>query len=131
MKKFISSAIFTSVIGISSIFVSNVAKADFNVSQYAQSQADGCTAVPDRIPLLYDFTSACNSHDLCYSDSEVTRESCDDGLLREAEASCNGKRACLKAAQVLYKGVRRFGQPYFRRARLERLRQQLRQKLRQ
>ncbi|OHY35612.1 hypothetical protein B7O87_09475 [Cylindrospermopsis raciborskii CENA303] len=117
MKKFISSAIFTSVIGISSIFVSSVAKADFNVSQYAQSQADGCTAFPDRIRFAYDFTGACNSHDWCYSYSEVSRKNCDDSLLREAEASCNGKRVCLKAAQVLYKGVRRFGQPYFLRAR--------------
>jgi hypothetical protein len=119
MKKFISSAIFTSVISISSIFVSSVAKADFNVSKYAQSQsqADGCTAFPDRIGSVYDFTGPCNSHDWCYSYSEVSRKSCDDALLREAEASCNGKRSCLIAAQGLYKGLRRFGQPFFLRAR--------------
>jgi hypothetical protein len=81
-----------------------------------------CTAVPDTIPGVFDFTSACAAHDLCYAGGEQTQAACDNQFLRDMTASCVAQHpaaldplryVCLTFAQLYYAGVALFGQFFF------------------
>ena len=78
-----------------------------------------CTAVPDAIPGIFDFTSACAAHDLCYGGGQQTQAQCDDQFLQDMSALCVAQHpealsplrlVCLTFAQLYYGGVRLFGQ---------------------
>ncbi|MBD1211723.1 MAG: hypothetical protein H9534_03020 [Dolichospermum circinale Clear-D4] len=117
MNKIISSAIAVSAITVSTVFGSSLV----NVLP-AQAQADGCTNAPD-----FYFTDACNSHDTCYSYSEAPKASCDKGFLSDMQNTCNTlftpntlkHKGCLTLANTYYKGVVKYGQKRFDRARNE------------
>lgn len=81
-----------------------------------------CTAVPDALPGIFDFTSACASHDLCYAGGQQTQATCDTQFLQAMTASCVAQHpaaldplryVCLTFAQLYYAGVRFFGQFFF------------------
>ena len=78
-----------------------------------------CTGVPDALPAIFDFTSACAAHDLCYAGGEQTRDECDAQFLQDMGALCVTQHpavldplryVCLTFAQLYYAGVRLFGQ---------------------
>jgi hypothetical protein len=80
-----------------------------------------CTGVPDTIPGIFDFTSACASHDLCYAGGEQSQAECDSQFREDMTALCVAQHpaafaplryVCLTFAQLYYVGVRLFGQ-YF------------------
>jgi hypothetical protein len=83
--------------------------------------ADGepCTGVPDALPGIFDFTSACASHDLCYAGGAQTQATCDAQFVQDMTALCVAEHpaaldplryVCLTFAQLYYAGVRLFGQ---------------------
>ena len=81
-----------------------------------------CTAVPDTVPRLFDFTDACAAHDACYASGEHTQAQCDNQFRKDMETAClaqhpsalNPSRyACLFFAQLYYTGVVLFGQFFF------------------
>lgn len=91
------------------------------VDQIDMSFDDGgsCTGVPDTIPGIFDFTSACASHDLCYAGGVQTQAQCDTRFRQDMTALCVAQHpaaldpvryVCLTFAQLYYAGVRFFGQ---------------------
>ena len=77
-----------------------------------------CTAVPDTIPGIFDFTDACADHDACYASGEQTRAECDEAFRRDMVAECLAQHpsaldarryVCLTFAQLYFVGVRLFG----------------------
>lgn len=95
-----------------------------SVDQVDISFDDGgtCTGVPDAIPGIFDFTSACAGHDLCYAGGEQTQAACDSQFLQDMTALCTAQHpaaldptryVCLAFAQLYYAGVRLFGQFFF------------------
>ena len=81
-----------------------------------------CTAVPDTVPGLFDFTDACAAHDECYASGEQTQAECDTQFRQDMNAACvtqhpsaldPARYACLVFAQVYYAGVVFFGQFFF------------------
>jgi hypothetical protein len=50
----------------------------------AAAQTDGCTRAPD-----LTFTSACNSHDICYNNVSASQESCDKAFKVDMLKSCD------------------------------------------
>lgn len=86
----------------------------------AAAEPNGCTAVPDSGD-LFDFTEACNVHDLCYinqpyGDSSSARKQCDREFLDAMRSSCNDmwprrsdffeRIGCKGVAGLYYVGVR-------------------------
>jgi hypothetical protein len=78
-----------------------------------------CTGVPDALPGIFDFTSACAAHDLCYAGGQQTRGECDAQFRHDMGALCVSQHpatldplryVCLTFAQLYYAGVRFFGQ---------------------
>ncbi len=91
------------------------------VDQIGMAFDDGgsCTGVPDSIPFIFDFTSACASHDLCYAGGQQTQAACDSQFRQDMTALCVAQHPaaldpvrylCLTFAQLYYAGVRLFGQ---------------------
>ncbi|MEL7155134.1 MAG: phospholipase A2 [Actinomycetota bacterium] len=87
----------------------------------AQTQVDGCTAVPDSGP-NFDFTSACNTHDRCYlerpnGDDRAARRQCDVDFFYDMVDLCRAdypgrwfaRQGCYSVAGLYYVGVRAFG----------------------
>ena len=81
-----------------------------------------CTAVPDTVPGLFDFTDACAAHDECYASGEQTQAVCDTQFRRDMNAACVAQHpsaldpsryGCLFVAQLYYTGVVLFGQFFF------------------
>jgi hypothetical protein len=77
-----------------------------------------CTGVPDSIPGIFNFTSACAAHDACYASGE-TQLACDEAFRQAMVGACaaeypsgvDARRSlCLTFAQLYYFGVRLFGQ---------------------
>ena len=78
-----------------------------------------CTGVPDALPGIFDFTTACAAHDLCYAGGEQTQAECDTQFRQDMNALCVAQHpaaldpvryVCLTFAQLYYAGVRFFGQ---------------------
>ena len=97
---------------------------EIGVSAFTLPFDDGepCTAVPDAIPGIVDFTGACAAHDLCYAGGTQTQAQCDDQFLQDMSALCVAQHpealsplrlVCLTFAQLYYGGVRLFGQFVF------------------
>lgn len=87
----------------------------------AQTQVDGCTAVPDSGP-NFDFNAACDVHDRCYlerpyGDDRAARRQCDVEFFYGMIDSCRAdygdrwfaRRSCYSVAGLYYVGVRTFG----------------------
>lgn len=81
------------------------------------SQTDSCTAVPDNFGSA-NFTSACSTHDKCYSpQSSTDRLPCDQQLLANLRLACfqaystkpTQLLSCYTVAVIYYVGVRLFG----------------------
>ena len=98
-----------------------VAVEQLDVSALALPFDDGgsCTGVPDTLPGVFDFTSACAAHDLCYAGGQSSQADCDEVFRQDMTALClvqhpgalNPVRyVCLTFAQLYYAGVRFFGQ---------------------
>jgi hypothetical protein len=97
------------------------------------AQTNGCaftgtnTVVPFSISSEYDFTSACNAHDLCYgkphryANNEAGRAHCDRDFLAAMQATCNQRfsasnpqrYSCRGKAAVYYQGAQRLGAPWY------------------
>jgi hypothetical protein len=99
------------------------AGAQVDVAQIDIPFDDGgtCTGVPDALPGIFDFTSACAGHDLCYA-GEQTQAQCDTQFRQDMTASCVAQHpaaldplryVCFSFAQLYYAGVRLFGQFFF------------------
>jgi hypothetical protein len=78
-----------------------------------------CTGVPDSLPGVFDFTTACAAHDLCYAGGQQTQAQCDEQFRQDMNALCVAQHpgtlnpvryVCLTFAQLYYAGVRFFGQ---------------------
>jgi hypothetical protein len=106
-------------------------------AQTSTPSTNGCSYSPDGIPLLYDFKSACNNHDICYSQgSGIRRIDCDDRFKEEMLDSCTkqflgkvGKvidkipvfgeyvvskyEPCKRSALLYYKAVRTLSRSYY------------------
>ena len=81
-----------------------------------------CTGVPDALPGIFDFTTACAGHDLCYAGGEQTQAQCDSQFRQDMNALCVAQHpaaldplryVCLTFAQLYYAGVVFFGQYFF------------------
>jgi len=63
----------------------------------------------------FDFTSACNTHDICYSGSGIDRATCDTNFYNGMLAVCNrgwtgtSRTWCRGWAWTYYQAVRTFG----------------------
>ncbi|MCA8317417.1 phospholipase [Burkholderia multivorans] len=63
-------------------------------------------------PFGYDFTSACNNHDVCYG-SKLNKALCDNLFERDMKQICNGSGLCGEIAEKYADAVRKFGdKPY-------------------
>ncbi|HVL05076.1 MAG TPA: phospholipase A2 [Acidimicrobiales bacterium] len=91
-----------------------------DVSAFTLPFDDGgsCTGVPDTIPGIFDFTTACAGHDLCYAGGQQTQAQCDDRFLQDMSALCLAQHpgtlnpvrlVCLTFAHLYYAGVSLFG----------------------
>ena len=76
-----------------------------------------CTGVPNSIPGVFDFTSACQAHDVCYGQG-VDRQACDVQFRADMTEACvtehpdavdPARYACLTFANLYFAGVRLFG----------------------
>lgn len=56
----------------------------------------------------YDFTSACNNHDICYA-SGSSQRSCDDAFASNLLSACSGELKCGDFAELYTGAVRVFG----------------------
>lgn len=105
--------------------------------QPAEAQAtNGCgpgalslyVLIPDKIYYFhvwqwrtetFNFTPACNSHDLCYSSSGISRSTCDTNFYNAMLAVCNrgwtstSRAWCRGWAWTYYQAVRNFGGPAY------------------
>lgn len=87
-----------------------------------QPPYNGCTAVPDSIRGVFNFTEACNRHDICYT-AALDRKQCDDNFLRDGQDYCRRTYggpsvqlgSCLSVAGVYYEGLRLGAGPWFGR----------------
>ena len=77
------------------------------------------------VPILNEasnhvFHSACSLHDLCYLTLNANRDDCDEWFLDNMKQICSIKKLtrplCLTSAYAMYRAVRQFGKPNFRRA---------------
>ena len=96
--------------------------ADADASSLLVDDGGTCTAVPDSIPGIFDFSDACASHDACYAAGELPRATCDNQFRQDMNAACIAQHpsafdparyACLFFAQLYYGGVVFFGQFFF------------------
>ncbi|MBV2128822.1 phospholipase [Arsukibacterium indicum] len=58
----------------------------------------------------YDFTSACNNHDICYA-SGSSQRSCDDAFASNLLSACSGELRCGDFAGLYVSAVRVLGGP--------------------
>ncbi len=81
------------------------------------TEVDSCTAVPDTFGSA-DFTTACDTHDDCYSPaSDINRAKCDRQLFLDLRSACYEAYStqpgllltCYTVAAIYYVGVRLFG----------------------
>lgn len=109
------------VVAALALYGTPVGAAQVTVDQIDIPFDDGgsCTGVPDALPGIFDFTTACAGHDLCYAGGEQTRAECDSQFRRDMTALCVAQHpaaldplryVCLTFAQLYYAGVRFFGQ---------------------
>ncbi|HEX6596363.1 MAG TPA: phospholipase A2 [Acidimicrobiales bacterium] len=79
--------------------------------------AGACTAVPDELPGIFDFTDACVRHDACYA-LGADRLACDTAFRQDMlqlcvaqhpEALDVGRLVCFTFAELYFLGVRLFG----------------------
>lgn len=77
-----------------------------------------CTAFPDAIPGIFDFTDTCAAHDECCASGDQTLAACDEAFRQNMVAACivqhpsavDARRyLCLTFPQLYYFGVRLFG----------------------
>ena len=80
-----------------------------------------CTGVPNSIPGIFDFSQACQAHDLCYAQG-VDRATCDVQFREDMSELCEVQHpdpldarryACLAFADLYFAGVRLFGGFFF------------------
>ncbi len=93
-------------------------------------EADHCTLSPDvgYVPVYYDFSSSCATHDWCYEvkphgNTSAGRKQCDDEFRANMKNWCNtyyrawwqspARVACRGVADVYYNAVRAFGGAFF------------------
>ena len=76
-----------------------------------------CTAVPDQLPGIFDFTEACQAHDACYAAAE-DRLACDLAFRQDMIQLCQAQHpavldparlVCQTFAELYFLGVRLFG----------------------
>ena len=87
-----------------------------------QSSADSCNFVPDSFGLA-DFTSACDKHDACYSNTlGISRLDCDLAFLTSLNQACLDAYhdqpaplvTCFTVASIYFIGVRLFGASFYK-----------------
>jgi len=80
-----------------------------------------CTAVPDTLPGIFDFTEACEEHDACYAEGE-DRLACDLEFRSDLLSACAAQHPatldarrllCVTFAELYFIGVRLFGGFFF------------------
>lgn len=80
-----------------------------------------CTAVPDQLPGIFDFTAACVRHDACYA-AGADRLACDLSFRQDMIDLCQvqhphpldlGRVVCQTFAELYFLGVRIFGASAF------------------
>jgi hypothetical protein len=85
------------------------------------AEVDACTGVPDTVPEIYDFTAACQQHDICYAQG-FDRLACDLAFREDLVAACEVQHPdvfdprrylCLSFAELYFWGVRLFGGSFF------------------
>ena len=92
---------------------------------------NGCTKVPDSY-FFFDFSAACNKHDMCYGTCGAVQNVCDQDFLIDMLRMCQPYRdqlwnplartlycACGILASAYYDGVALMGPPYFDEAQNE------------
>lgn len=95
----------------------------------AVAAPDGCTLAPDEsyLPVYYNFTAACNAHDICYEakrgGGSEGRRYCDDLFRADMKGWCNSyytrwyqapaRLAYRGVADIYYQAVRAFGGGFF------------------
>ena len=80
-----------------------------------------CTGVPDTLPGIFDFTEACEEHDVCYAaggdrlacDLEFREDLIEACAAQHPEAFAVGRIGCLVFAELYFLGVRLFGGFFF------------------
>jgi hypothetical protein len=102
-------------------------------SPQAVTQTGSCGVAGIDVPdegTYFDFTDACASHDVCYTDggTEADRYNCDQAFLADMLASCDemwpvagwwdrsqlrSRAICYTVARLYYAGVRLFGGTFF------------------
>lgn len=78
---------------------------------------NGCTAVPDSAPGVFNFNHACDHHDGCYGNHWASRLGCDNEFWSDMEATCVNMWAwwhpsrplCRSVRDTYYAGVRALG----------------------
>jgi len=78
---------------------------------------DGCSHVPDSIPGVFDFTEACNGHDLCYEYHLDSKTDCDISFFSAMLSHCYSRHdggffedLCEDYATLYFLGVYYLGQ---------------------
>ena len=98
-----------------------VAEATIESPLTAFDDGGACTGVPDTLPGIFDFTEACEEHDVCYA-AGVDRLACDVEFREDLVAACvtqhpdalDARRyLCLTFAELYFIGVRLFGGFFF------------------
>ena len=92
---------------------SNKGKRQKPIDQYLP-EMNGCNVVGD---FGYDFTDACNGHDVCYGTCNSSQSACDQKLLDEMSTHCSSvcgssiscNFACELEAQIIYDVLRLAG----------------------
>ena len=85
--------------------------------------SNGCSTLLPTVRFRFVFTSACNSHDVCYAICRSGKRSCDTKFLSGMRARCGStslgpslRRQCWGAAQAYYDAVDSLGIGFFERA---------------
>lgn len=113
MKQFILHSIAVAVIIAGGIFIFNT----LQTTPSAQAKpGNECSYVPEKYR-HFDFSEACQEHDDCYAERDMSRKRCDKAFYRNMKSICreldDGYRRCRTVAYIYYKGVRLFGAPMY------------------
>ncbi|HEV8441136.1 MAG TPA: RHS repeat-associated core domain-containing protein [Methylomirabilota bacterium] len=76
--------------------------------------------IPDSWYGLYDFSSACHTHDECYEQCGKSQKACDEEFLKNMEKECRRvtwwRTDCLGTAKTYYLAVRNLGSTAYKNA---------------
>jgi hypothetical protein len=115
---YVAVAFFFAILSILPVSIGNL----ITVQPVAAQNGCGPEGFGGLVPELW-FTSACNTHDICYGTLGASKSACDTQFYNNMRAICSSRyphwyqavqrNACYASAWTYYQAVKQFGQSAF------------------